>query len=156
MQEPFPALRSLVILSDVKTAPVIPDSLMGGSAPHLQFLGLKRILFPGLSNFLLSATDLLYLDLRRIPHSGYISPEAMATCLSVLTRLTVLHLEFESPRSRESRRLPTATGTCRSVLPALIWLHFNWGQEIFGRSRGPDRCPSAQAPRNKIPPSAHI
>jgi hypothetical protein len=45
MQEPFPALRSLVILSDVKTAPVIPDSLLGGSAPHLQFLGLKRILF---------------------------------------------------------------------------------------------------------------
>jgi hypothetical protein len=131
MQEPFPALRSLVILSDVKTAPVIPDSLLGGSAPYLQFLGLKRILFPGLSRFLLSATDLLYLDLRRIPHSGYISPEAMATCLSVLTRLTVLHLEFESPRSRESRRLPTATGTCRSVLPALIWLHFTGARKYL-------------------------
>ena len=120
MQEPFPALTELNLYGDnAETALVIPDSFSGGSAPHLRFLTLNSLPFPGLSKLLLSATGLIYLDIRRIPHSGYISPEVMASCLSVLTRLVSLTLGFESPRSRpnrESRRLT------RPVLPALIKL----------------------------------
>ena len=130
MQEPFPALTNL-FLYGVKPAPAIPDSFLGGSAPHLQILLLEHILFPGLSKFLLSATHLVYLFLWSIPHSGYISPEAMATCLSVLIRLDTLNLGFESPRSRpngEIRRLPRPT---RSVLPALIRLDFKGTSEYL-------------------------
>jgi hypothetical protein len=127
MQEPFPALTHLDLKpsSDIEMAPVVPDSFMGGSAPRLQNLQLERVPIPGLPKLLLSATDLVHLSLLRIPHSGYISPKAIVTCLSTLPRLERLYLGFESPRSRpnrESRRLPPPT---RSVLPALVKLYFS-------------------------------
>ena len=129
MQEPFPALTNLNLYGDnAETARVIPDSFSGGSAPHLRFLTLDRLPFPGLSKLLLSATGLIHLDIWRIPHSGYISPEAIASCLSVLTRLISLTLGFESPRSRpnrESRRLT------RPVLPALLTLRFKGASEYL-------------------------
>ena len=124
MQEPFPALTHLMLSSDIEIAPVVPYSLIGGSAPRLQFLQMEHLSIPGLPKLLLSATDLVHLKLLRIPHSGYISPEAMVTCLSTLPRLEKLFLKFKSPRSRpnrENRRLPPHT---RSVLPALIKLTF--------------------------------
>src|SRR6266852_8667608 len=77
---------------------------MRGSAPRLQYLRLERVPIPGLPKLLLSATDLVHLSLCRIPHSGYISPEAMVTCLSTLPRLKRLYLKFESPRSRQTAK----------------------------------------------------
>jgi hypothetical protein len=79
MQQPFPALTRLWLWPRDETAPVVPASFLGGSAPRLQTLILDRIPFPGLPKLLLSATHLVHLDLWRIPHSGYISPEAMVT-----------------------------------------------------------------------------
>jgi hypothetical protein len=134
MQEPFLALTHLVLSSDIEMAPVVPDSFMGGSAPRLQYLLLRRVPIPGLSKLLLSATDLVHLSLRRIPHSGYISPEAIVTCLSTMPRLERLYLGFESSRSRpnrESRSLPPPT---RSVLPALIKLQFTGVSEYWRTS----------------------
>jgi hypothetical protein len=131
MEQPFPALTNLTLLSDIEIAPVVPDSFMGGSAPRLQDLRLERIPIPGLPKLFLSAIDLVRLVLHHIPHSGYISPEAMVTCLSTLPRLERLCLEFESPRSRpnrESRRLPPPT---LSVLPALIDLYFKGVSEYL-------------------------
>ena len=128
MQEPFPALTHLILSSDVEIAPVVAGSFMGGSAPRLQYLLLGGIPIPGLPKLLLSATDLLYLNLRRIPHSGYISPEAIVTCISTLPRLEKLCLGFESPRSRPSRPLSPPT---RSVLPALIKLYFTGVSEYL-------------------------
>jgi len=52
------------------------------------------------------------------------SPEAMVTCISVLTRLESLSLQFQSPRSRPDRTdrfLPQLT---RTLLPALTCLDF--------------------------------
>jgi hypothetical protein len=124
MQDPFPALTRLILSSDIEIAPVVPDSFMGGSAPSLQCLMLDRVPILGLPKLLSSATDLVHLNLWRIPHSGYISPEAIVTCLSTLPRLEKLYLGFESSRSRpnrESRRPPPPT---RYVLPALITFHF--------------------------------
>ncbi len=124
MQDPFPALTDLQLVSSDEMAPVIPDSFLGGSAPRLQRLWLDYIPFPALPNLLLSATDLVDLYLWNIPHSGYISPQAMVTCLSVLTRLKELALQFQSPEShpsRASRRPPPLT---RTILPALIHLCF--------------------------------
>jgi hypothetical protein len=137
MQEPFPALISLVLSSDVAT--VFPDSFMGGSVPHLQDLRLLHVPIPGLPKLLLSATGLVRLILRRIPHSGYISPGAIVACLSTLPRLEELDLGFESRRSRpngESRRLPHPHAlfsppslSCTFMESANIW-RTSWPRSI--------------------------
>ena len=126
MQQPFPALTRLELQHRGETVLVdTADSFLGGSAPpRLQTLWLDRIPFPGLPKLLLSATDLVHLLLWRIPHSGYISPTALATCLSALTRLERLHIGFQSPRSgpdQRSRRPPPMT---RTLLPVLTKFRF--------------------------------
>jgi hypothetical protein len=124
MQVPFPELMDLRLLSNGETMPVIPDSLLGGSAPRLQHFSLNGIPFPGLPKLLLSATHLISLWLTNIPHSGYISPEAIVALISVSPSLVWLILEFQSPQSRpdgETRRPPPSN---RSVIPALTSLSF--------------------------------
>ena len=126
MQVPFPELTRLEICSDRKTMPVIPDSFLDGSAPRLRHFILDGIPFPGLPKLLLSATHLVYLRLINIPHSGYISPEAMVALISesVLFNLETLILQFISPQSRpdrETRLLPISK--C-SVIPALRYFNF--------------------------------
>jgi hypothetical protein len=124
MQDPFPELTYLGLWLNDEMASVISDSFLGGSAPQLRHLNLNRIPFPALPKLLLSATDLVALGLWNIPHSGYISPEAMVTGLSALTRLEQLTIRFLSPLSRpakESRRRPSLT---RIVFPALTNLYF--------------------------------
>jgi hypothetical protein len=126
MQLPFPELTFLRLRSHGEV--VLPDSFLGGSAPCLQVLWLEGIPFPGLPKLLLSATHLLRLYLFDIPHSGYISPEAMVTALSTLTRLNTLILNFQSPLSRPDRRLPPPT---RSVLSVLTEFHFKGDSEYL-------------------------
>ena len=125
MEVPFPELiRLFLSFRDLSHAPVLPDSFLGGSTPRLRFLALNFIPFPGLPKLLLSSIHLVGLCLHNIPLSGYISPEAMVTCLSMLTSLDDLEIKFESPRSfpdQENRRSLPPT---RSILPALMWLVF--------------------------------
>ncbi|KAH9969353.1 hypothetical protein BJV74DRAFT_889767 [Russula compacta] len=60
--------------------------------------------------------------LLNIPIAGYISPEAMATCLATLPNLRELSFGFESPQSHPDRiGLPPPT---RVVLPALTYFYF--------------------------------
>jgi hypothetical protein len=109
MQVPFPELTDLELRSDRKTMPVVPDSFLDGSAPRLRLFTLHGIPFPGLPKLLFSANHLVRLWLYDIPHSGYISPEAMVALLSVLSSLTTFYLKFQSPQSRpdwETRRPP--------------------------------------------------
>jgi len=131
MQGPFPALTNLDLLSYDENVPVLPDSFLGGSAPRLQVLRLLGIPFPGLPKLLLSTHDLVTLRLDRIPPSGYISPDAMVTCLSTLTSLEKLELRFRTPRSqadRASRRPPPLTLV---ALPALTSLQFTGDSEYL-------------------------
>jgi hypothetical protein len=128
MEVPFPELESLCLLCHDKgeTAPVVPDSLLGGSALRLRCLSLTHISFPFplLRKLLLSTTHLTTLYLSDIPQPGYISPKAMVTFLSTLTTLESLYLRFKSPRPRpvqESRRLPTPTRTLLPVLSRLVF-----------------------------------
>jgi hypothetical protein len=101
IQKPFPLLTYLTLgFHNKKISPIDPHSFLGGSAPCLESLCLRRIPFPGLPKLLLTATHLVDLDLYRIPDSGYISPEAMVTGLSALTRLETLAITFRSPQSR--------------------------------------------------------
>jgi hypothetical protein len=121
MRQPFPALTCLFLRSLNEAAPVA-DSFLGGSAPSLQFLYLNSIPYPGLPKLLLSATHLVCLDLRKFPHSGYISPETMATCLSALTRLESFRIESSQSRPDQNGRglLPPA----RTLLPVLTMMMF--------------------------------
>jgi hypothetical protein len=107
--------------------PVLPQSFLGAicaKAPRLRYVDLEGIPFPAVWKLLSSAHNLVSLKLWDIPHSGYISPEEMATCLSAMTNLHTFHLGFSSPRSRPNRanrRLPPLK---RVNLPALTLLTF--------------------------------
>jgi hypothetical protein len=135
MQEPFPELTLLRLeayCSQISPANHDANSLLGGSAPRLRHLELWNISFPGLPNLLPSATHLTHLHLVNIPISGYISPKAMATCLSMLTYLKSLRLGFTFKSSkympdRESRRPAPPT---LSVLP-LNWFEFRGYSEYL-------------------------
>jgi hypothetical protein len=126
MEVPFPKLTflDLSLLSIGETAPVIPDSFLDGSAPRLDFFSLSGIPFPGLPKLLLSATHLVTLWLSNIPHSGFISPEAIVALISVLSSLESLSLEFQSPQSRPDRETRRPPPSERSVIPALEYLYF--------------------------------
>ena len=122
MQRPFPALTRLQLRSSRdKITPVIPASFLDGAAPLLETLSLESIPFPGIPKLLLSSTHLVSLRLWGIPQSGYISPQAMVSCLSVLTRLKKLFIGFESRPEQKSRRPPPQT---RTLLPILTEMQF--------------------------------
>jgi hypothetical protein len=133
MEEPFPELTILELRSEGGTTAVIPNSFLGGSAPRLHFLSLNRIpfQFPVLRKLHSSATHLVCLYLIKIPPSAYISPDAMVTCLSTLTRLETLRLEFESPPLRPvfpGQHIPPPT---RTILPSLNRLGFQGVSEYL-------------------------
>ena len=123
MQKPFPALTHLQLTSS-ETPLVAADIILGGPVPRLRVLTLDGISFRGLPKLLLSTTDLVVLDLGRIPHSAYISPETMVMNLSRLTRLLFLCLGFKSPQSRphqERRRPPPPTRTVLFALKSFLF-----------------------------------
>jgi hypothetical protein len=136
MQVPFPQLEVLYLSFERYTfRPMIPDSFLGGSAPRLRYLTLYRIPYLGLPKIILSATHLVHLSLLDIPRSGFITSEAIASCLSMLINLEKLSLRFYnfstsavfSP-DQESRRPPPPT---RSVLPALTKFSFQGPADYF-------------------------
>ena len=129
MQEPFPALMSLLMLSEDGNAPVLPTDFLGGSAPCLQFINSYGIPYPALPTLLLSTSDLVTLHLRNIPPTGYISPEKMVVGLAALPKLNTFVIEFQSasPRPNILHR-PPAT---RIVLPILTTFQFQGTSEYL-------------------------
>jgi hypothetical protein len=130
MQVPFPELTVLRLWSSDLKAPIVSDSFLGGSSPRLREIWLKAVPFPGLPKLLLSATHLTEIRLDDITRSGYISPETMVTCLSALTSLKSLHLDFLliSRPDWETRHPPSQP---RSVLPALTDIQFKGTSEYL-------------------------
>ena len=132
MQGPFPVLTDLDIRCDEdEVASVVPDSFLGGFAPRLRRLSLDHIPFPGLPKLLLSASDLVEIALWNIPHSGYISPSAMADCVSTLSSLKSLWILFQSSLSFpgvESRHPPPQT---RFVLFSLTHFEFKGASDYL-------------------------
>jgi hypothetical protein len=130
MQVPFPELTVLRLSSSDLKSPVIPDSFLGGSSPHLREIWLNAVPFPGLPKLLLSATHLTDIHLGDITRSGYILPETMVACLSPLTSLERLSLRFllSSRPDWESRHPPSPT---RSILPALTGIQFKGTAEYL-------------------------
>ena len=91
---PFPALTSLQLHSDEDWPLILPSSILGGFAPRLRSLWLSGIPFPAPRNLFLSCTGLATLRMENIPHTGCISPEDMATCLSALVKVEEVTLGF--------------------------------------------------------------
>ena len=131
IKTPFPALTHVALSPTRESAPVILRSFLEGSAPRLQSLSFDGIPFLALGKLLLSSLDLSHLYLNKIPHSGYISPDALVSSLSGLTRLEYLVLTFQSPQSRAARKRRIPPSLSRVVLPALTFLHFKGGSEYL-------------------------
>jgi hypothetical protein len=108
---------------------VLPDSFLGGSAPHLEVISLYGIPYPGIWKLLLSTTALVHLRLCDIPHSRYISPEGMVTALSTLTSLERLYLKFRSPRPQDDREDRHPPSLRSIVLPTLTRFWFRGNDE---------------------------
>ena len=125
MQKPFPALTVLALRGRDETEPVFPASFLGGAAPRLRTLILGCIPFPGLPNLILSASHLVHLRLAGIPDSGHFPFETMVTCLSVLTRLELLHIEFKYAENRPYRKSRPPDLRTRIFLRVLTELRFN-------------------------------
>ena len=126
-QEPFPILTQLWLSSQCGGVLDLPSTFLGGSAPHLREIYLEDFLFPALSTFLSSASDLVVLYLRYIPHTWHISPEAIVMSLVALTRLDFLYIGFQSlvsfPGQISSRR--QAASPTKVILPALTRFEFH-------------------------------
>jgi hypothetical protein len=131
-KKPYPVLTQLRLhISNSKSAPVLRDTFLGGSAPRLEYLDLTGIPFPALPKFLPSCHNLADVLLKKIPNTGYFSPEAMATALSALTKLKYIQIEFESPNSCPDPRNGPPTSYTRAVLPSLTRLEFYGTSEYF-------------------------
>jgi len=137
----FPLLTSLRLHSWDRNIRVLPDSCLGGSCPRLQELHLDGIPFPGLGDLLLSTSGLTDLRLDKIPHSSFITPEAMITSLSALTKLESFELGFRSPQSRAKRASQPSPTVTRVILAALTRFQFQgdstYLEEIVSRVDAP-------------------
>ena len=125
IQGPFPALTLLSLKSteDGTTGTsTLSDRFLGGCAPRLQKLYLDGIPFPAALASLLSACNLVDLDLRDILDAGSVSFEAIAASLAALPRLNHLALGFRwEPSYLGPIRQPPFT---RTVLPVLTRFSF--------------------------------
>jgi hypothetical protein len=129
MQEPFPALTSLHIESISESAPGLPDSFLGGSAPRLRSLHLEGTPYPALGKLLSSASDLVHLHLWNMPNDEYTSPEAMVAVLSMMSRLKTLRIAFPIYQSYPDGTSPRSFPPTRNVLPALTSVLFRGAHE---------------------------
>ena len=137
MQGPFPALTRLSLeWTKVGPKPVLPDAFLGGSAPSLQQIYLNGIYFSAALIPLLSARDIVDVDLRDISDTidvdlrdedisdtSYTSPEATVASLAALSRLKYLTLGFRWADTFFPDRI-SQSPTTRTVLPALTRLCF--------------------------------
>jgi len=124
IDEPFPALTSLDLVSYAQNVPVLPDSFLGASVPRLRSFLLDGIPYPSIGRLLSSTTNLVRLLLWNIPHSGYIPPETIVPCLSALPSLKSFSLGFQHPRSRAHRAGRQPPPLTRVVFPNLASLEF--------------------------------
>jgi hypothetical protein len=129
MQQPLPALTHFCLKSYDESAPMLPETFLGGSAPQLEMFSLYGIPFPTFPQFIASSTHIRSLSITSIPYFGYIPPDAMVACLAALPNLEFLSIKFRLPLSW----LPQITPPPRTriVLSALMKLSFCGFSEYF-------------------------
>lgn len=124
MQGPFPELTLLSLIStEDGTMSTLSESFLGSCVPRLQKLYLDGIPFPAALAPLLSACNIVDLDLRDLLDAGSVSPKEIVASLAALPRLNHLALGFRwGPPHLVSIRQPLST---RTVLPALTRFSFD-------------------------------
>src|SRR6267154_2565967 len=104
MQERFLELEHLELTTQTEAELILHDQFLGGAAPRLHTLRTTKIALPALPQLLLSATNLVSLQLEAIPSTGYIPPEHLIITLGPMTRLQMLHVHFLSPTSHSDSK----------------------------------------------------
>jgi len=132
MDEPFPRLESLSLLSTTKSGEgkslMLPRTFL---APHLSHLSLGGISLPKGLPVLASTFSLLTLKLTDIQSPGYFAPATLVTRLQQIPQLEELSIGFSTPLPR-----PGAEGELSRppitlmVLPALRRLTFR-GMSVY-------------------------
>ena len=128
LHKPFPVLTHLEIYSQDENLD-LPSGFLGGSAPCLEQIILSQISFPALPTLLLSARNLVKLELHNISPTCYISPSAMVACLAEFPRLNTLHLDFTSVTDLLGQIHPPPI--TRVVLPALVVFNIDGASEYL-------------------------
>jgi hypothetical protein len=124
----FPAIEYLRLESWNQTeSPTLPAGFLGKSAPRLRHLLLIGVAFPTFPLQLLSARDLVFLQLGFVSRSAYISPETLSIGLSATTRLKCLVIEFLPIGSNFFSETGSVgrSLTATAILPALTKFHFD-------------------------------
>ena len=140
MQQQFSVLTHLTVEWDDDESPLttIPSGFLGGSAPCLQHMHLNGIPFPTLPTLLSSTSDLVHLHLHDIIQEGYISLEAMITCLAALPKLKLLHIGFKWAPRPDQLCLPSIP---QILLPVLTSFEFHGAssylEELISRIDSP-------------------
>ncbi|KAH9160765.1 hypothetical protein EDB89DRAFT_2235528 [Lactarius sanguifluus] len=84
IQKPFPALTHLRLTSIIGPTTVLPDAFLGGYAPRLQEIKLRGVSFPAAPTLLLSACDLVDINLSSLGFRRPSYPDRI--CLPPITR----------------------------------------------------------------------
>ena len=125
----LPVLTYFSLISTNESVPALPETFLDKFAPRLRSFRLMGIPFPSFPKSILCFTHIVHLYLAEIPSSGYISPEAMATCLTALPFLESLAIGFRSPSLHLLQSNPPTLA--RAALPALYGLAFSGVSEYF-------------------------
>ena len=130
-QGPCPSLRLLDLTAQSETGLVLPRQFLSGEAPHLVILHMVKIVLPALPQLLLSAQNLISLQLEAIPSSGYIPPDVLVNSLCGMDCLQMFHIQFLSPNShlvswRSHQSLPG-----HIALPSLKYFEFDGVKEYL-------------------------
>jgi len=109
---------------------ILPTAFLGGAAPRLRDIHLDSTAFPMLPQVLLSAHELVSLQLENIPNSGYVSPDSLANSLSATTRLEYLGIFFLPPMPHPNQR--STASPPHAILPALTNFQFKGEIDYLG------------------------
>jgi CHAT domain/F-box-like len=132
-QASFLQLEHLEFTTQPEAVLILHDKCFVGEAPRLHTLRTTRIALPTLPQLLLSATNLVSLQLEAIPNTGYISPENLIVVLFPMTRLQMLHVHFLSPVPRSDSRGPRNTPSKPVSLLSLKYFEFHGGSKYLER-----------------------
>jgi hypothetical protein len=134
MRDPFPVLEDLHLNSrDLDHSLVLPSTFLGGSTPRLCRVVLDCTPFPTLPQLIVTARDLVTLQLSEIPHTGYFSPEALVNGLNSTPKLKFLNIGWASSTSRPDQQSSPCSPCPQThvALPALTEFQFRGDNEYL-------------------------
>ncbi|KAH9003582.1 CHAT domain-containing protein [Lactarius hatsudake] len=128
VQQPFSVLEYLHLSTRTEPGLVLPSEF--GSAPRLRILRMVGVALPALPKLLLSAQDLVSLQLEELPSIGY-TLDALRFCLPEMTLLKTLRIHFLSPSSRPALASTFQSQKSHPDLDYLNYIEFHGASEYL-------------------------